>query len=98
MDVVAVVCPSIVSAQLILHAAHQESALLHSAKNNTLLKKVCHFPVPSRDVTILSLDGSRESLVSDIPAGDGKIVNLFFTVQMVSVSSIRFLLYFHHIT
>jgi hypothetical protein len=30
-------------------------------------KKVCDFPV-------------RESLVSDIPAGDRKIVNLFFTV------------------
>jgi hypothetical protein len=51
-------------------------------------KKVCEFPVPSRDVTTkLSLGGNndvitelflpRGSLVSDIPAGDGKLVNLF---------------------
>jgi hypothetical protein len=51
-------------------------------------KKVREFPVPSRDVTIkLSLCGNndvitelflpRGSLVSDIPAGDGKLVNLF---------------------
>ncbi len=51
-------------------------------------KKVREFPVPSRDVTTkLSLGGNndvttelflhRGSLVSDIPAGDGKLVNLF---------------------
>ncbi len=51
-------------------------------------KKVREFPVPSRDVTTkLSLGGNndvitelflpRASLVSDIPAGDGKLVNLF---------------------
>ncbi len=51
-------------------------------------KKVREFPVPSRDVTTkLSLGGnndfitelflSRGSLVSDIPAGDGKHGNLF---------------------
>jgi hypothetical protein len=55
------------------------------------------FPVPSQDVTTkLSLGGNndvitelflpRGSLVSDIPAGDGKLVNLFydvlFTVEM----------------
>ncbi len=51
-------------------------------------KKVREFPVPSRDVaTKLSLGGNndvitilflpRGSLVSDIPAGDGKLVNLF---------------------
>jgi hypothetical protein len=53
-----------------------------------LKKKVREFPFPSRDVTTkLSLGGnndvitelflSRGSLVSDIPAGDGKLVNLF---------------------
>ncbi len=53
-----------------------------------LKKKVREFPVPSRDViTKLSLGGNndvitelflpRGSLVSDIPAGDGKLVNLF---------------------
>ncbi len=51
-------------------------------------KKVREFPVHSRDVTTkLSLDGNndvitelflpRGSLVNDIPAGDGKLVNLF---------------------
>jgi hypothetical protein len=51
-------------------------------------KKVREFPVPSRDVTTkLSLGGNndviaelflpRGSLVSDIPAGEGQLVNLF---------------------
>ncbi len=54
----------------------------------TVTKKVREFPVPSRDVTTkLSLGGNndvitelflpRECRVSDIPAGDGKLVNLF---------------------
>jgi hypothetical protein len=43
-------------------------------------KKVTDFPVPSRDVTNQGLPGREKFLVSDIPAGDGKIVNLFFTV------------------
>jgi hypothetical protein len=38
--------------------------------HGALQKKFCHFSVPS-----------RESLVCDIPAGDRKIVNLFFTVH-----------------
>ncbi len=47
------------------------------------------FPVPSRDVTnqpnslwtgIIKLFLAWESLVSDIPAGDGKIYNLFYIV------------------
>ncbi len=57
----------------------------------TVKKNVREFPVPSQDVTTkLSLGGNNdvitelflpvESLVSDIPAGDGKLVNLFFTV------------------
>ncbi len=56
--------------------------------------KVCEFLVPSRDVTTKhSLGGNndvitelflpRGSLVSDIPAGDGKLVNLIFTVWML---------------
>jgi hypothetical protein len=54
-------------------------------------KKVREFPVPRRDVTSkLSLGGNndiitelflpRGSFVSDIPAGDGKLVNLFYGV------------------
>ncbi len=37
-------------------------------------KNVSDIPVPSRDVTKLS---RRESLVSDIPAGDGNVAKLF---------------------
>ncbi len=39
-------------------------------------KKVSDFSVPSLDVPNQILSG-RESLVSDIPAGDGKIIILF---------------------
>jgi hypothetical protein len=38
------------------------------------VKKFSYFPVPSRDVTN-QLFPARESLVSDIPAGDGKIAH-----------------------
>jgi hypothetical protein len=49
------------------------------------VKKDGDFPVPSQDVTnqtkpgraIINLFPARESLVGDIPAGDGKIANLF---------------------
>jgi hypothetical protein len=42
------------------------------------IKKVVDFPVPNRDVIYQTFPGLvRESLVSDIPAGDGKIANLF---------------------
>ena len=50
------------------------------------VKNVRKFPIPSRDVTTkLSLGGNNDvitelflgSFVSDIPAGDGKLVNLF---------------------
>jgi hypothetical protein len=55
-------------------------------------KKVREFPVPSRDVTtklslgrnndvITELFLPRGSLVSDIPAGGGKLVNLFYGVH-----------------
>jgi hypothetical protein len=61
-------------------------------------KKVREFPVPSRDVTTkLSLGGNndvvtelflpRGSLVSDIPAGDGKLVNLFLRYRFARVYS-----------
>jgi hypothetical protein len=51
-------------------------------------KNFSDFPIPGRDVTNQTLPGREglnfnptgESLVSHIPAGDGKIVNLFFTV------------------
>jgi hypothetical protein len=64
-------------------------------------KKVRQFPVPSRDVTTkLSLGGNndvitelflpRGSLVSEILAGDGKLVNLFFTVYCPFKTTERF--------
>jgi hypothetical protein len=40
------------------------------------VKKTSDFSVPSRDVTNQTLF----VLVSDIPAGDGKIANLFYSV------------------
>jgi hypothetical protein len=60
-------------------------------KNLHRKKKIRKFPVPSRDVTTkLSLGWNNDviaelflpmgSLVSDIPAGDGKLVNLFYGV------------------
>jgi hypothetical protein len=59
-------------------------------------KKVREFPVPSRDVTTkLSLGGNNDvitelflpkgSLVSDIPPGDGKLVNLFLRCMLLLV-------------
>jgi hypothetical protein len=57
--------------------------ILHSKK------KVSDFTVPSRDVTYQTLLGRellnssrpRERLVRDIPAGDEKIFNLFYSVR-----------------
>ncbi len=58
----------------------------------TLQKKVCDFSVTSRDVTNQTLT-VREwfkyfpawvSLVSDIPVGDGKIANYFYSVESSS--------------
>jgi hypothetical protein len=37
-------------------------------------KRLLIFPVPSRDVT-------NQTLVCDVQTGEGKIANLFFTVQ-----------------
>jgi hypothetical protein len=55
------------------------------------VKKVNDFPVPGRDVTNQTLSGresfgiiklfpARESLIGGIPAADGKIDNLFYSV------------------
>ncbi len=54
------------------------------------VKKVSDFPVYSWDVTypnspwpgVIKLFLARESLVSDIPAGDVKIANLFYSVSL----------------
>jgi hypothetical protein len=48
------------------------------------VKKASNFPDPSQDVTnqtLPKLFPARESLASDIPAGDGKITHLFYSVQ-----------------
>ncbi len=47
--------------------------LYKTAEAPALQRKVCDFPVPSRDVT-------NQTLISDIPAGDRKIANLFYNV------------------
>ncbi len=56
--------------------------------SSTLWKKVSNFPTPAgMSLTILSLAGNnqiipaRESLVSNIPAGDGKTLNLIIPCQ-----------------
>ncbi len=49
------------------------------------LQPACHLPnSPCPVPVIIKLFPAKESLVIDIPAGDGKIVNLFFTVQLQS--------------
>ncbi len=69
-------------------SVHTYQKYLYPSGDPHRKKKVREFPVPSRDVTIkLSLGGNndvitelflpRGSLVSDVPAGDGKLVNLF---------------------
>ncbi len=64
-------------------------------------KKVSNFPVPSLDFNdhwpipswpvIIKLFPARgvSSLVSDIPAGDGKIANLFYSVHLNVTTSTR---------
>ncbi len=62
---------------------------LHVIDSYTV-KKGYRFPAPSRDVTdqtllggnnlIIPAQGEFGSLVSDIPAGEGKMAYLFFTV------------------
>jgi hypothetical protein len=58
-------------------------ALKRNRKALHCKKKVSDFSVPSRDVTnqtLLLLFPARESLVSDIPAGNGNIANFFYSV------------------
>jgi hypothetical protein len=51
------------------------------------VKKGYKFLVPIRDVTDQTLlagnNLARDSLVSDIPAGDGKLVNLFYSALIL---------------
>ncbi len=72
-------------------------------------KKDREFPFPSRDVTTkLSMGGNndvitelflpRGSLVSYIPAGDGKLVNLFYRVASTAQQFVHILQYDNVIT
>jgi hypothetical protein len=73
-------------------------------------KKVSGFPVPSRGMSLnkLSLAGifeffpARESLVSDIQAGDGKTDNLFYSALPLfctqSISPNWFFILFHNMS
>ncbi len=62
----------------------------HDTEKHYTVKKVCGFPVLS--LTKLSLAGNnliipaRESLVSDVPAGDGKIKTHFLQSNVFSES------------
>jgi hypothetical protein len=56
-----------------------------------MYKKGCDFSIPKRNETnspwpgIIKLFTAMESLVSDIPAGDGKIATLFYSVQCKNI-------------
>ncbi len=78
------------SIDCVCHTLSSQSLELKELKHEAphCKKKVRKFPVPSRDVTtklylggnndvIIELFLPRGSLVSDIPAGDRKLVNLF---------------------
>ncbi len=67
--------------------------MLQDLESRYTVKKVGYFPVPtppppSRDVTNQTLL-ARESLVSDIPAGDGKIDNIFLQCRSLWIVSQR---------
>ncbi len=49
------------------------------------VKKGIDFPVPGPDVTYQTIPGRRASLNSDIPAGDGKIANLFLQCTVLPI-------------
>jgi hypothetical protein len=59
---------------------------LHSHKFLHCKKKVSRFPVPAAGMPLTKLTKlfpARESLVSGIPAGDGKTANLFYSVPEI---------------
>jgi hypothetical protein len=64
--------------------------IVYGTVGNCTVKKDVDFPVPIRDVTdqtpswtgIIKLLQPRESLISDIPAGDGKFDKLFYSVYI----------------
>ncbi len=69
-----------------ISSSHYQQTQIHRKKKGSRVSR------PQRDVTTkLSLGGNndvitelflpRGSLVSDIPAGDGKLVNFFYGVQ-----------------
>ncbi len=76
--------------------------ILDKKCESTPKKKVREFPVPSQDVTTkLSLGGNNDvitelflpsgSLVSDILAGDGKLVNIFYGVRCLKHGLINYM-------
>jgi hypothetical protein len=92
-----------ISSRVILHL--RESTVLSIGRVSLYVhrkKKVREFPVPRRDITVkLSLGGNndvitelflpRGSLVSDIPARDGKLVNLFLRCMLSMNTSSRYI-------
>jgi hypothetical protein len=47
------------------------------------VKMVSDIPVPSCNVNYQILPGPNDSIVSDIPAGDGNVANLFYNLPSV---------------
>jgi hypothetical protein len=65
------------------HTTHVTHPSYHHGKTYKSIhckKKVSDFPVPRLDVTIIT---NQTVPVSDIPAGDDKIVNLFYSEYTV---------------
>jgi hypothetical protein len=63
-----------------LYRKQEQVLLLWKCLQQTLKKRLIIFPCPA-GMSVIKHWPARESLVSDIPAGDGKIDNLFFTVK-----------------
>jgi hypothetical protein len=77
----------------VMNNSKQDHYFCSQIDNVYTVKKGSQFPVPRRDITTkLSLGGNNDvitelflpkgSLVSAIPAGDGKLVNLFYGVPL----------------
>ncbi len=70
-----------------LFTVKKRLAIIPSPAGMSLTNSPCTRP------RIIKLISPRESLVSDIPTGDGKIVNLFYSVVSFPIFAILFLRY-----
>ncbi len=64
-----------------ISAEHVTTVILYT------VKRLAIFPSPAgMSLTIINLFPAKESLVSDIPAGEGKIVNCYYSVYPENAS------------